>query len=358
MIAQDEALLRADELAQNEIKDIITRTKGRRWQIVSRNLHKILKKELKYGPKACEKRFVDLMDDRASIPIELDDNPEQRRADRAKRVLEKMNERNVVEAREKTMKEQKRLVADQMALRIAMDKSQRAQARAQKAFLKAQDAQAKALMQGQKHRTLEQKRAAEEAQIIATSKKYAEQHGLAYTAPPPAVAVPSTPTPAPSQVAIPTLASTANKRKRKPMDPEIADSPRNHMSVKELGDLLSLRGLSKSGTKAEQIKRLAFNDQNLAPNTLKMKLTGYGAGTEGSRERLIERLVQCEVTASAWGQKHAGAGALGATRSDSAEVQKAAKRAKIDLTLGDDADDESEEERVPNGETGLVAGGE
>jgi hypothetical protein len=72
----------------------------------------MLKKELKYGPKACEKRFFELMEDRASIPIDLDDDPAERRAERAKRVLEKMNERALVEARENTVKEQKRLSAN------------------------------------------------------------------------------------------------------------------------------------------------------------------------------------------------------------------------------------------------------
>jgi hypothetical protein len=46
---------------------------------------------MKYGPKACENRFVDLMNDCATIPIELDDDPEARRVERAKRVLDKMN---------------------------------------------------------------------------------------------------------------------------------------------------------------------------------------------------------------------------------------------------------------------------
>lgn len=121
---------------------------------MSKNLHKILKKGFKYGPKACEKRFVDLMDDRATIPIELDDDPEERRAERARRVLEKMNERNLVEAREKTLKEQKRLAADQNALCIAMVKSKRASDRAEQATKKAQEAQARVLMQDKKHKAL------------------------------------------------------------------------------------------------------------------------------------------------------------------------------------------------------------
>ena len=79
-------MVRADQLAQAEMKDIISRTKARRWQIVSKNLHKILKKEMKYGPAACQKRFVKLHEDNPTIPPELDDDPVKRAEEKAHRV--------------------------------------------------------------------------------------------------------------------------------------------------------------------------------------------------------------------------------------------------------------------------------
>lgn len=141
--------------------------------------------------------------------------------------------------------------------------------------------------------------------------------------------------------------SVVPKRKRKSMDPEVADSPRNHMSVKELGDLLSNRGMSKTGTKAELVKRLAIFDHNMSRTALKSRLTGHGANTEGSRLHLTERLVQCEVGASAWGQKNAGGVGVKRSVSASAEVESGVKRAKVDLTAGANQDGGTEgEERV------------
>ena len=300
-IWQDEALLRADELAQNEIKDIIKRAKARRWQIVAKNLQKLLKKEIKYGPKACEKRFVDIMDDNASIPMSLDDDPAARQAERARRQLEKLKENAEKELRESAIKEQKLIKAQEQSLVTAMKKKLRAEERALKAKADAEAAQRKLQSQGAKQQAIEQKRRENAQRLQRATAEYAKFGGVGTIAP-------ESFSPAPISPSAEVTSSTTStlKRKRNSLDVEGASSPRNHLSVKELGHQLRLRGLIKSGSKAAQIRRLEEDDHSLAVQDLRAKLRGRGLNDQGDKDQLVARLVASEVAESAWGQKHGG----------------------------------------------------
>jgi hypothetical protein len=327
-------------LAQNEIKDIIQRAKARRWQIVSKNLHKILRKELKYGPKACEKRFVELMEDRASIPIAIDDDPEGRRAERAVRVMKTLHDRNVIAAREKTAREEQAALRKDKQLREKMEKARRAKERLEKAEEKAEELKKRVEQHNDKRSKEKARRAKAEKRAIATSQVLANAHGIAYTPPP--VQASRTASLALIDASPCTGSETPAKRKRVAVvDPETVDSPRNRMSVKELGEVLNLRGLHKSGSKADLIKRLQASDQTMSAQTLKEKLRIENVKTEGTRQELIKRLVASDVAKSAWGRLHAAPASMDS--SVSAEDEPTTKRPKITVDANEtDADDEDD----------------
>ena len=272
------------------------------------------------------------MHDTASIPIEIDDNPDERRAERAQRVIARLNERMMIEARDRAANEQKRLKTQQESLRRVMKRTTKADENAKKAAEKALAAQKRFEAQRLKSLAADQKRAKDELQFQLTSKRFAEKHGLVFPAP-------GTPTPATIFSLALTSKSSTTKRKRGVADPDIADSPRVHLSVKELGHELAMRGLNKGGTKKEQIKRLEASDRSMATQDMMDKLSGKGLNSEGERSQLIDRIVASEVAESAWGQKH---GVIQyAEQSSDAEtdtVEEAApKRRKDDTSTNRDA---------------------
>lgn len=308
-------LLHADKLAQAEIQDVIMRAKARRWQLVAKYLQKFLKKETKYGPKACEKRFTDLMNDCASIPIELDDDPEARRAERAIRVMQKLAERAEAASREANAKGKKKQATQDAELHKLMNRTAKVKKQAADLEVKAEKAKTKLLEQNQKQQNLEQQRRAEKAKLERAAKKYAKNNGLAYTAQPSVApsATPATPVAASSTIPMASSTSMVSKRKRSATAMDITESPRNRMSCKELGNLLGLRNLIKGGTKEQQIERLEADDQRTAMKDLQEKCRGQGMSTEGTREQLIERIVAKEVGQSNWARKHISE--LGVSRS-------------------------------------------
>src|SRR5215469_14457657 len=81
----------------------------RRWEYVARNLQKKLKKSIQYSAGSCQKRYVALMNETARVPIELDDNPEQRLVDRQNRSIEVLQRMHEAEAAEFEMKTRRNL---------------------------------------------------------------------------------------------------------------------------------------------------------------------------------------------------------------------------------------------------------
>jgi hypothetical protein len=304
MIPQDEALLRAEELAQMEINDMIARAKTKRWNIVAKNLHKILKKDFKYSARSCQKRFIALMNDMATIPPEIDDDPGKRQEEKAARTLAKLHDRHLQEVTEKQQKEQKRLSADQERLRKALEKKERADRCARAAEEKARAAMQQAAIRDEKAKQLEADRARKEAQIqvlrqvrdvpTPSPRKPLEK-------PHPSTG-PSTPT-APTFTPTPSTTGTSTgKAKRTPAAD--LDDPRARLTTTQLVALCTLRGIPKSGTKPAVVKRLAVNDMNMGMDALKALLHSKQIPTNGTVEELAKRLAQTDAQASAWGKKH------------------------------------------------------
>ncbi|KAI9724357.1 MAG: hypothetical protein M1812_000425 [Candelaria pacifica] len=85
---EDELLLEAVVKANAEVDHRKEKIEAQRWKFVADCLRK-LKPTASYSKNACQTRFEALQDGTASIPPELDDNPEKRAAEMAARTLEK-----------------------------------------------------------------------------------------------------------------------------------------------------------------------------------------------------------------------------------------------------------------------------
>src|SRR5215469_1167926 len=116
----------------------------RRWEYVARNLQKKLKKSIQYSAGSCQKRYVALMNETARVPIELDDNPEQRLVDRQNRSIEVLQRMHKAEAAEFEMKNKKKLEKDEKELKSKVKKEERAKKRSEKAEADLQKAAEKA----------------------------------------------------------------------------------------------------------------------------------------------------------------------------------------------------------------------
>ncbi|TLD37538.1 hypothetical protein E2P81_ATG04350 [Venturia nashicola] len=302
---EDEALLKADQLALSEIHDTIARTRAKRWHLVARNVQKILKKEAKYSPSACQKRFVSLQHGTASIPPELDDDPTRRFEEKAARVLAALHDQKLKDASEKQAKEAKRLVNDNLKLQKALEKKERADKRAKDAEEKARIAIDQAAKRAKSAKELEDARKIQADQIHALRSGKPKPAPIAR----PAAVVTLNTSPHPSSPA-PALGKGRAKA---------SEDPRAHLQAKELKELCTQRGLIQSGTKTSLIERLRFDDSTIPVSQLKTLLQKRGASTEGTQDELQERLAQADANASVWGQRFAGKTISGSKRDASAE---------------------------------------
>lgn len=313
---EDEALLKADQLALAEIHDTIARTKARRWHIVAKNVQKILKKEAKYSPSACQKRFIALQHGSATIPPELDDDPTRRFEERAARILASLHDQKLKDASEKQAKEAKRLASDNLKLQKALEKKDRADKRAKDAEEKARIAIEQAAKRAQSAQELEDARKTQADQIQAL-----RQGKVAPRAP----SKPARPSAVVKLNSSSDILLSNNGTKAKP------DGPRSHLQLKELRELCSRRGLTQSGTKTSILERLRFDDSTIPTSQLKSLLQKHNVSTEGTRDELQERLAQADANNSAWGQRFAGKTGKGNTTSKSkrnASTQREARAPK------------------------------
>ncbi|QDS75375.1 hypothetical protein FKW77_002502 [Venturia effusa] len=286
---EDEALLKADQLALAEIHDTIARTRAKRWHLVARNVQKILKKEAKYSPSACQKRFVALQHGSASIPPELDDDPTRRFEEKASRVLAALHDQKLKDASERQAKEAKRLASDNLKLQKALEKKERADKRAKDAEEKARIAIEQAAKRAQSAKELEDARKSQADQIQAL--RSGKPKPAPITRPAVVVTIPSSEK---SSSALSKGKSKAN------------EGPRAHLQLKELRELCSQRGLTQSGTKTSLLERLRSDDSTIPVTQLRELLQNRGVSTEGTHNELQERLAQADANNSAWGQRFAG----------------------------------------------------
>jgi hypothetical protein len=266
-----------------------------------------LKKELKYSPGACQKRFIALQNDTATIPPELDDDQVKRAEEKASRVLAKLHARNLREATDRHAKEQKRLAVENEKLKKALEKKERADKRAQVAQENAKLAMLQAAKREQKATELAAAREAHEAQILILRNGGSNPNSSgsrAKTTPKvmekrqPSMSI----TPATSDM----TPSTGRSRRSAVSEliGEFVDSPRSRLSLKELENLCIKRGLSKTGSKTILMKRLTQDDSAMSIGSLQIKLQERNVSIEGTKAELIARLTSSDVAESAWGKKN------------------------------------------------------
>ena len=77
--SQDLNLLRAVETAERIVYQLKQNIEGMRWEIVAGKLRE-LQPNSQYSKNACHRRFESLQNGTATVPTELDDNPQQRKA--------------------------------------------------------------------------------------------------------------------------------------------------------------------------------------------------------------------------------------------------------------------------------------
>lgn len=82
---QDEILFEAYAQAHMRMEKEIIKIKSKKWAYTLEAMIRV-KPALNYSDVACRKRYIALMNDEATIPIELDDNPAERRQEQEDRL--------------------------------------------------------------------------------------------------------------------------------------------------------------------------------------------------------------------------------------------------------------------------------
>lgn len=285
--SQDEVLLEAELQARQEIDSIIDKIKKKRWEYVARSLQKKLKKSIQYSPGSCQKRYVSLMNETARIPIELDDNPEQRLVDRHNRSIQVLQCMREAEAAEFEMKNKKKLEKDEKELKVKVKREERAKKRSEKAKANLQKAEEKANKAKAKFDAELKKREAEKARIEQIQKDIAA--GISTR---------------------PDGLTSAQKRKVSQDTSNISTRtvssglPRSRMSLLELIGLCLERKLPKTGSKAQLQHRLEKEAKAATPEVLRKRLEEYNVSIEGGQEDLVTLLAQADEANSTWGRNY------------------------------------------------------
>jgi hypothetical protein len=277
--------------ARQEIEAVIDKIKKKRWEYVSRNLQKKLKKSIQYSAGSCQKRYIAIMNGTGRIPIELDDNPEQRLLDRQNHSIEVLQRMHEAEAAEFEMKNKKKLEQDEKELKAKVKKEERAKKRSERAEANLQKAAEKANKAKAKFDVELKKREVEKARIEQIQKDIAA--GISTR--------PDVPTPAQKRK-VNQDAGTISIRTVS------AGLPRSHMSLPELINLCLERRLPKTGSKAQLQDRLEKEAKDSTSEVLRKRLEEYNVSTEGSKEDLVTRLAQADEANSMWGRNYDGSG--------------------------------------------------
>lgn len=258
---------------------------------MARNLQMKLKKSIQYSAGSCQKRYVALMNGTARIPIELDDNPEQRLVDRQNRSVEVFQHMQEAEAAEFEMKNKKKLEKDEKELKAKVKNEERAKKRSEKAEADLQRATEKANKAKAKFDEEMKKRKAENVRIEQIQKDIAI--GISTR--------PDELTPAQKRKANQDAGSISTRTVS-------AGLPRSHMRLPELVSLCLERKLPKVGSKAQLQHRLEKEAKGATIETLRKRLEEYNVPIEGGKEDMVARLAQADEANSMWGRNHDGSG--------------------------------------------------
>jgi SAP domain len=298
-------------MALAEIHAEIESKRSKRWEYTAKYLQKLLKKDISYSSKSCQKRFVALQDDKARIPPELDDDPEKRARDRAQKSLARLQRKQAREEAANAEKERKKLAADQKRI----GKLQQMQANADKRREELEKRAAAASDKANKHKSIieeqRRKRDAENAEIERLRQGIASGQS-------------STPSTSLKTLKKPTPRKTKVPASQNPLGSE---NPRQKLTVEELQDLCVKRGLSKAGNKTVLMNKLAENDAGLSDLALNTMLLERNCLTEGTREDRLTRLAMADASQSNWAKKHRFVGAFGKKRGKSVITDEAGSEA-------------------------------
>lgn len=244
----DNILLQAYQYANIEVNYEIERARAWRFRKVSEYMRRLDKDKI-FSEDACRERFVGLMQGTAKIPPELDDNPEQRRAEmeayRAERERQRVIENAAKEekaAMERAVKEEARLRQAHKAEQAAISrekkqskKAERAQKRKEKAERKLQGATRLKELKVQRAEGLRQQKEQEKEEALKKNRERNNNTPLALT----------------RVVDLRTVTADT-------------PDPRTFLSFEDLQHLCRARSLSDDGEcKEELVRRLRDSDNQL-----------------------------------------------------------------------------------------------
>jgi len=347
--------------ADTEVQKDYARADAKRWDYAAK-FFSGYKPQTVYSAKACEKRYIALMNESATIPPELDDDPQKRADERATRTVAYLERKQEEHVSLLAAKERARLEEERYRLDLATKRQAAAEKRAQRAEEKARRASEIAAKQNANLRASEHKRLARQAELDRAQKAHGER--LAQNAKDEEVKArrqakvdveqaardsprtvsstrrrntcvsssdggvfvdsrigsPTTGARSVGSMAPPRTipkkpkARVASKARASPetasrpssveslgsgSDDGAVNSPRASLTIDQLSRVLHERGLPKGGKKADMLERLHKDDMSKHTTQLKENLKASGMKFTGKKTDLIHRLAQRDVSFAA-----------------------------------------------------------
>ncbi|KAF1987200.1 hypothetical protein K402DRAFT_462917 [Aulographum hederae CBS 113979] len=337
---EDEILIEAMAKAEEVMKSRIQKITDRRFRYVADALHNI-KPSVIYSPKACEKRYYEVMNGTAKIPPELDDDPAKRAEEKSIRYIAYLERQQ----REKTellaAKERAKLEDERYRLELANRRQAIAEKKSKQVSTQYQ--KAKAMVERKekevaKYRALRISTSAalEKAESAKTSREMAKQRaaeekrrlqedygdmdyddeetptgrgrrreslgssegsGLfvsTYASSPVRRIVDKLGDMGPASKTRSRTSSAPNSHKRRHSEANSPPGPRTLLSVSDLSRLLEKRKLPKTPKKNLMLQRLHDYDASLSTAELRQKLSDLGRSRNGPKADLLARIQEAE----------------------------------------------------------------
>ena len=276
---QDDHLVEAFKRAERRVQREMETIRNRRFYYVANEILQI-EPEKAFSPKACRERYVGLVNGTASIPIELDDNPQEREKERNDRIEQRRRSREDEQAAALAQQEQSmmkakaaqvikanaREEASAMKAKKLADKAKKAADRAATRLAEAAAAQRKSLQR------------AEHAKRLRTGPNLSfgdvddgngdSSSGISK---------------------ILTKNITTSNNSPSPAN-TISQDPRAELTTENLIQLCKLRKLYTGGTRRDLLLRLNTFDDDLKMSEMRIRLRQVKRPITGNRDVLKYRL--------------------------------------------------------------------
>ncbi|KAF1842505.1 uncharacterized protein K460DRAFT_359104 [Cucurbitaria berberidis CBS 394.84] len=265
-------LMQAHALADIEINYEIERVRAWRFRKVSDYMRR-LNKDTLFSATACRERYNALIEGTARIPIDMDDDPDARRAEmeayresREQVRNKEQGEKNAKEALERKTKDEAKVRNAQKAEETANKRAAKETEKAQRAMQRAAQAQVRAQRSVENH--------AAKAQRNAQLKKQKEDREAKRARNKRAV----------------NANVTLTLTNIKTVTTETPD-PRGYLSLQDLAKMCAGRGIQGSGKGKDQlIQELQDADEEYSQNDLKKMCRSKGLNTNGSKVQMRYQL--------------------------------------------------------------------